>query len=227
MQRFLRNSAPGTELDHALWEHYFVVGACAAGVVWGASGVLLFRPSSLLHQVVLAFVVGGMVAGAVPLLSSVRHAYWCFAIPAVLPISIRMLSVDDPVHLIMGLMIAIFGIAMLASSAQVHRLFRDSERLRHELLSSIQLDHALEDLVRLDSLTGIPNRRLFEEEFNKAQGEPWISEFEPAELAHLLRGLGFSKVDHLTTEAANRRYFADRHDNLRTTSHAQLMWAKV
>ena len=108
-----------------------------------------------------------MVAGAVPLLSSVRHAYWCFAIPAVLPISIRMLSVDDPVHLIMGLMIAIFGIAMLASSAQVHRLFRDSERLRRELLSSIQLGHALEDLVRLDSLTGIPNRRLFEEEFNK------------------------------------------------------------
>lgn len=168
--RTFRKVAPATELDHVAWTHYFVAGACAAGVVWGASGVLLFHPSSLPHQVVLAFVLGGMVAGAVPLLSSVGHAYWCFAIPAVLPISIRMLSVGDPIHLIMGLMIAIFGIAMLASSAQVHRLFRDSERLRRELLSSIELGRALENLARLDSLTGIPNRRLFEEELNKEWG---------------------------------------------------------
>lgn len=168
--RTFRKVAPVPELDHVAWTHYFVAGACAAGVVWGASGVLLFHPSSLPHQVVLAFVLGGMVAGAVPLLSSVGHAYWCFAIPAVLPISIRMLSVGDPIHLIMGLMIAIFGIAMLASSAQVHRLFRDSERLRRELLSSIELGRALENLARLDSLTGIPNRRLFEEELNKEWG---------------------------------------------------------
>jgi hypothetical protein len=112
-----------------------------------------------------------MVAGAVPLLSSVGRAYWCFAIPAILPISIRMLSDGDPIHLIMGLMIAIFGIAMLASSTQVHRLFRDLERLRRELHSSIELARAFENLARLDSLTGIPNRRLFEEELNKSGEE--------------------------------------------------------
>jgi diguanylate cyclase (GGDEF)-like protein len=165
--RTFRRAALGTELDHVVWTRYFVVGACASGVVWGASGVLLFHPSSLPHQVVLAFVLGGMVAGAVPLLSSVGHAYWCFAIPAILPISIRMLSDGDPIHLIMGLMIGIFGIAMLASSTQVHRLFRDLERLRRELHSSIELARAFENLARLDSLTAIPNRRLFEEELNK------------------------------------------------------------
>ena len=168
--RAYRKAAPSTASDHAAWTRHFVVGACAAGVVWGASGVLLFHPSSLPHQVVLAFVLGGMAAGAVPLLSSVRHAYWYFAIPAMLPISLRMLSVGDTTHQIMGLMIAIFAIAMLASSAQVHRLFGDMERLRRELLSSMELGNALENLVRLDALTGIPNRRLFEEELNKEWG---------------------------------------------------------
>ena len=165
--RALRNAAPGSQPDLALWTRYFLTGACAAGAVWGLSGVLLFHPSSFPHQVVLAFVLGGMVAGAVPLLSSVSHAYWCFAIPVVLPISIRMMWVGDRIHLLMGLMMVIFGLAMLATSVQVHRLFRDSEKLRRELFSSHEVAEALEYLVRLDSLTGIPNRRLFEEELGK------------------------------------------------------------
>ena len=165
-----RKAATNAGLDYAPWKNYFVAGACAAGVVWGASGVILFHADSFPHQVVLVFVLGGMVAGAVPLLSSVGRSYWCFAIPVVAPISLRMLAVGDSIHLIMGLMIAIFGVAMLATSAQVHRVFSDSERLRRELLSSIELGHALENLVRLDSLTGIPNRRLFEEELGKEWG---------------------------------------------------------
>ena len=165
--RAFRNAAPRSESDHAFWTRRFLAGACAAGVVWGLSGILLFHPSSFPHQVVLAFVLGGMVAGAVPLLSSVRRAYGCFAIPVVLPISIRMMMVGDRMHFVMGLMMVIFGLAMLATSAQVHRLFRDSEKLRRELFSSIEVEQALEYLVRLDSLTGIPNRRLFEEELSK------------------------------------------------------------
>lgn len=165
--RAFGNAAPRSESDLAVWTKYFVAGACAAGVVWGLSGILLFHPSSFPHQVVLAFVLGGMVAGAVPLLSSVNHAYWCFAIPVVAPIGIRMMWVGDRIHLVMGLMMVIFGLTMLATSAQVHRLFRDAEKLRRELFSSIEVEHALEYLVRLDSLTGIPNRRLFEEELSK------------------------------------------------------------
>ena len=154
-------------LEHRIWRRYFVAGACAAGLVWGISGVLLFHPDSFPHQVFLAFVLGGMVAGAVPLLSSIGTAFQCFAIPIVVPISVRLLLVGDTVHLMMGLMGMVFGVAMLASSAQVRRLFRDSEDLRRELLTSIETGRALELMVRLDPLTGIANRRLFEEELNR------------------------------------------------------------
>ena len=165
--RAFGNASPRSDPDLAVWTKYFVAGACAAGVVWGLSGILLFHPSSFPHQVVLAFVLGGMVAGAVPLLSSVNHAYGCFAIPVVVPIAIQMMWVGDRIHLVMGLMMVIFGLTMLATSAQVHRLFRDAEKLRRELFSSSEVAQALEYLVRLDSLTGIPNRRLFEEELGK------------------------------------------------------------
>lgn len=186
--RAFRNAAPKSESDHAVWTQYFLAGACAAGVVWGLSGVLLFHPSSLPHQVVLAFVLGGMLAGAVPLLSSVSHAYWCFAIPVVVPISIRMMWAGDGIHLVMGLMMVIFSLAMLATSAQVHRLFRDAEKLRRELYSSIEVEQALEYLVRLDSLTGIPNRRLFEEELGK--------EWARATRDHAPLSLIMADIDH-------------------------------
>jgi diguanylate cyclase (GGDEF)-like protein len=111
-----------------------------------------------------------MAAGAVPLLSPVSNAYRCFAIPAVAPITLQMMWVGDQIHFIMGLMIVVFGLAMLATSAQMHRLFHDSIKLRRELFSSIEVEQALEYLIRLDSLTGIPNRRLFEEELSKEWG---------------------------------------------------------
>lgn len=149
------------------WQHRFTAGACAAGVTWGLAGLLLYPPESIHHQVFLAFMIGGMIAGAIPLLSLADRAYSLFAIPAALPIGLRMVTAGDPIHLLMGLMIVIFTLAMLATSIQVHRIHRDAERLRHDLSTSIETSHALEKLVRLDPLTGIPNRRLFEEEIWK------------------------------------------------------------
>jgi hypothetical protein len=66
--RAFEEALQGEQLNHDTWRRYFVIGACAAGVVWGAAGALLFHSDSLPHQVFLAFVLGGMVAGAVPLL---------------------------------------------------------------------------------------------------------------------------------------------------------------
>lgn len=168
--RAYRKASSRATVDYAAWSRYFVLGAFGSGIVWGVAGLLLFHPTSFPHQVFLVFVLGGMVAGAVPLLSSVDHAYWYFALPTVVPVAMQMLSMGDPVHLIMGVMIAIFAVAMLSSSVRVHNLFRDSESLRRELLSSIQLSRALEHLVRLDTLTQIPNRMLFEEELKKEWG---------------------------------------------------------
>ncbi|CRI64935.1 putative Diguanylate cyclase [Thiocapsa sp. KS1] len=183
-------------VDDAVWRRDFVTGACAAGLVWGGAGIFLFHPSSFTHQVFLAFVLGGMVAGGVPLLSPLKHAYPCFAIPIVLSTTFSMLLVGDGVHLIMGLMILVFGIAMLSSSARVRRLFQDATDMRLKLASSIAEGSALQEMLRIDELTRIGNRRFFEEQL--------ANEWKRADRAGNTLAVISADVDHF--KAYNDRY---------------------
>jgi len=58
-------------------------------------------------------------------------------------------------------------------------------------------------------------------------GEPWMTFFDPATLERDLRRMGFSHVEHLAPEEANRRYFAARSDDLRVGGTGHLMKATV
>lgn len=186
--RRYRNPERNTRISGETWRRLLVVGACAAGVVWGAAGVVLFHPSSFPHQVFLAFVLGGMVAGGIPLLSSIKSAYRCFAIPAVLPISLQFMAQGDRIHLIMGVMVLIFGAAMLVAATQVNRAYRDTVELRLQLVSSVKAGDALKQMVHVDELTGIANRRLFEQaleaEWRRAEREGATLAIVTADIDH-------------------------------------------
>ncbi len=180
--------APRVGSDLAIWRRLFVLGACAAGLVWGAAGVLLFHPTSFVYQVLLAFALGGLMAGAVPLLSFLDRAYSCFAIPILAPISVQILAMGDRLHLFMGLMVLIFGFTMLATSARMRRFFQDSVELRAQLSVSIETSQELEQMLRIDTLTGIANRRLFdemlEEEWRRAQRDGTVLAVIIADIDH-------------------------------------------
>jgi len=60
-----------------------------------------------------------------------------------------------------------------------------------------------------------------------ASGEPWISEFEPTELAALMRAQGFGTVRDLDADALQARYFGGRSDGFATTASSRLMIAGV
>ena len=59
------------------WRAYFLAGAVASGMVWGSTAFVLYPESSLAHQVFIAFVLGGMVVGAMVQLMSVFQLLSC------------------------------------------------------------------------------------------------------------------------------------------------------
>jgi O-methyltransferase involved in polyketide biosynthesis len=58
-------------------------------------------------------------------------------------------------------------------------------------------------------------------------GEPWLTAFLPDELVAKLRAMGFSRVAHLSPEAATRRYVDDRRDGLSVWRNEQMVRATV
>ena len=127
---FGRSSLSGAGIF--VWRTYFLVGTVASGLVWGSTALLLYEPESLIHQVFLAFVVGGMVIGAAAMLTPMFLAFALFASCALLPLIARYLFTGDPIHNAMGIMGVIFLFAMLIVGKRIHDTIAESLRLRSE-----------------------------------------------------------------------------------------------
>src|SRR6516164_10850267 len=63
LARRYRRASPGyTETSG--WRTAFTIGAGLAGTGWGAAGIILYPEAHLTNQVLLVFVLGGMMLGA-------------------------------------------------------------------------------------------------------------------------------------------------------------------
>lgn len=126
-----RRAAP----DHrqsAFWRNLYCVGAALAGAAWGASSFMLFTPESFVHQVFLAFVLSGMLAGAIGIMGSWFPAFALFSILIGLPTAIRFSMTGEGMHYAMAWMTFVFMVAMLVVAHRVNRAIVESLRLRFE-----------------------------------------------------------------------------------------------
>ncbi len=133
--RFAR-AAPAGEAP-SRWQSLFLTGAALSGLVWGSSAWLIYPPDAPAHQVFLAFVVGGMVAGSVSVLTPVFAVFVVFAVAALAPLGLRYVLAGDPLHLAMAGMTGIFLVALLVLGRQIHRTITSSLELRFENLNMI------------------------------------------------------------------------------------------
>jgi diguanylate cyclase (GGDEF)-like protein/PAS domain S-box-containing protein len=134
------------------WRALFVLGAAAAGVAWGLAGTVFFLKDSIFHQVFLAFLLGGMVAGAAPYLASVISAYVAFALPTLLPFAVLLIAKGGGVYPFMGIMVLVFASAMVATGRAMHATITRSLQLRFENLELIdQTSNAKSDVERANA----------------------------------------------------------------------------
>jgi diguanylate cyclase (GGDEF)-like protein len=118
--------------DVRVWRAYFVVGAVVAGLVWGSSAFLLYPEGSVIHQVFLAFVLGGMLLGAAATLTPVFPAFVLFAACLLLPLVARFLGAGDYIHDAMGVLALIFLLAMLVVGKRIRDFVAESLALQYE-----------------------------------------------------------------------------------------------
>ena len=114
------------------WGTLFGLGTLGAGLGWGSAGVWLFPVASSTHQVFLAFVLGGMIAGAVGLLSARMSVFLSFVCPAAVPIIVHLLAQGDTPSTTMGGMAALFTMVTIFTACKLHCTIRTSLHLRFD-----------------------------------------------------------------------------------------------
>jgi signal transduction histidine kinase len=114
------------------WRAYAVAGAAVSGAAWGSAALLLFPPMNVAHQVFVAFMLGGMVAGSVTTLAPVFPAFVVFAAFTLGPAVIRFTLEHGIIQYAMGWMTLVFLVAVTLIARRSHRSTYDLLRLRFE-----------------------------------------------------------------------------------------------
>ena len=124
------------------WGVAFAVGAGIAAAGWAAAGIMLYPPAQPTSQILLVFVLGGIMLGGASLLAARPEAFLTFLLPTGLLPAIRLASEGDEEHLTMGLLAAVFTVATLSTTWRFHMTIESSLRLRFEnqdLVESLQV----------------------------------------------------------------------------------------
>ncbi len=144
------NSVPDKQQSRN-WEILFLLGAGAAGLVWGLSIIILFPADSVAYQFLIALVLSGMVGGAVAVFSARKTVYLAFAFTILIPVILRFLYENDAVHTVLAVMVIIYLVGMIITARNTEQVIRIALALRfdnQELTEQISQRKRIESALR-------------------------------------------------------------------------------
>ncbi|MDA0231188.1 MAG: hypothetical protein O3B21_13500 [Proteobacteria bacterium] len=104
-----------------------------AGVAWGSGEVFIILASdSIIHQVFMAFVIGGMSAGAMAGLTFCLPAFYGFCVPAIMMSAAAFFVIGEQPYIVMGGMVLLFAAMLMYFGRNVYLSMFNSVRLRFE-----------------------------------------------------------------------------------------------
>ncbi|MCF6216495.1 MAG: ATP-binding protein [Emcibacter sp.] len=107
----------GVNDDNAKIHLAFFVGfAFAGGSIWGMLGLIIPISSDIFLLVLIATLLCGLVAAAVPYLSIYKIAFFAFAIPCIVPFALRCILMQQEIFVAIGILVLLFLLVNLFNS---------------------------------------------------------------------------------------------------------------
>jgi diguanylate cyclase (GGDEF)-like protein len=183
--------------DYRHWYVLIIASSVAAGLCWGLGLTWMLGSLDAQYHIFLIILLISLASAGITL--AVRTpVYYTYQIGVLLPAIVWLLTRDEMTHLILGLFLIIFMVAMWLFAFQVSRSLAVSFRLQLEnqyLANSLKqsnarlqvLNEELTQLSATDSLTQVANRRYFDNRF--------VSEFSRASRENTALSLIMIDVD--------------------------------
>jgi diguanylate cyclase (GGDEF)-like protein len=149
-------SAPNASRERPHWRRALGLGVVLSGILWGSASLFLFPDESMLHQLLLAFVIAGMSAGAVTTLSAIYGLAVAFLSLSLAPLIWCFAVAGNAIGDIMAVMTALFALMLIGSSKRLSQMILESLQTRHERR---QAQETIRYQALYDELTDLPNRR--------------------------------------------------------------------
>jgi signal transduction histidine kinase/ActR/RegA family two-component response regulator len=122
--------APAPDLDNGRWTAAFVVGTALAAAGWGGGAIALSPPGPPMSEILVVFIIGGVMLGSASLLAARPEAFLTFLLPTGVLTSTWLLSRGDDAHLIMGVLGVVFTLATVLTTWRFHLAIESSFGLR-------------------------------------------------------------------------------------------------
>lgn len=124
------------------WRQRALIGSVISSVIWSAGTLLLMTAGDTILQLFTAFIMAGMVAGAVPVLAVDRLVFRSYGWPIILAVIIGAFGTDS-LHMSFSAMALLFMAIATRSADHFHDTLQNTFRLEHEKdLLVEKLDHA-------------------------------------------------------------------------------------
>lgn len=158
------------EQNWRIWASSHVLMTSIISITWGAAILLLNVPGEVVLQIFFILVVAGLTAGALPIVGIYFPSYVAYFLPTAFPLMWVLLAQGQVLYIQMAILVILYILTMLVTAHRYYLKFVESTKLRIRLNS----------LAHVDALTGLANRRSFDETLHKEwmrmmRSNSWLS----------------------------------------------------
>ena len=118
--------------DAARWERRYVLAVALVAATWGLATPWFASRTDLYHHVLLAFVQGGMAAGAVSTMASSLRAYLVYMPVMVVPLGVQLALQGEGGDRAMALLLAVFALLLVSTARRINATVARQVRLALE-----------------------------------------------------------------------------------------------
>jgi len=145
-----------------VWARRYMFATAWTGIVWGTAGILMLPEVSPPHQIVTAFVLGGMAAGAMVMLTRIYTVYLVFVLPTLMPVTFHFMWHGGETGYGMAVTTALFLAFLLNAGRRQSVVLGQSLKLA--LDNEGLVDHLMEEKARAEQLNIELRREMAERE---------------------------------------------------------------